>query len=443
MAKLDDNYVFSVLPKSISVEINDYNEADTFKMTLDYKNFPFDPRTIRALGVSIHMEDMKALFENNGSQKKLVPTDENGVFVGFADEENIDFDDEKREVMIEGRDYTALLIDQKFLGPPVDLSRPLVDIMKTLLTAIDSTKGIEIVNRTGSALPSPSSLATDFNKLSNKKNSRKGDTYWDVMQGILRRLGLVGYIEKDKFIIDLPRNAYVGRQGFTQFVYGLNLKTLNFKRKLGRLKGINIKVSGLDLEGKQVIEALIPKEAKDPDLAKIGEVEIPVMNADGTKSKDKKPAPYLAFKVSNIKNKDHLIKKGEDIYYEYSRQQLEGKLETKEMTLPERIRNDGAFTNEIKKIDFTKIRNGTPIEVFISQDDMNEVGQISSVEERKRYLIKRFYAPEVADALARTLTKVSTPFYTRSVIFTMDDNGFKMELDFVNIIDLDNANMDI
>ena len=158
-----------IIPRSVEVEINSVNEADTFRFELDYKFFPFDPRTIRSLGVTIHMEDMEAVFNNNGSQRKITPNDENTVLVGFADENMIRFDDDNRTVSIEGRDYTALLIDQKFFAPPPNLTQDLSTIIKTLIDSVRGAESIEIENRTGEALPIPSEIEADLNKLSAKK----------------------------------------------------------------------------------------------------------------------------------------------------------------------------------------------------------------------------------------------------------------------------------
>lgn len=435
-----------IVPKSVEVEINSVNEADTFKMDLDYKTFPFDPRTIRALGVTIHMEDVETIFDNRGVQKKITPSEENIILVGFADENKINFSSEDRTVSIEGRDFTALLIDQKFFAPPPNLTLKLDILMKQLIDSVKGAESIEIQNNTGEDLPIPSSILTDINKLAGKKNSRKNDTVWDVMQGILRKLALKGYIDKDKFIIDKPKNAYTGRNGFTQFVYGLNLSSLEFERKIGRFRGVNIKAVGLSFEDKSLITAEIPKESTDPELIKrFGNTPIQVkkLGADGKPLSDQ-TAEYITFPVSNVKDKAHLITVAEQIFYEYSRQQLEGRLSTKEMLLPERVFNDGKTTKEIRKVNFSSIKNGSPIEIFMSVDDMKEISQISSLNEKKKYLINRFYSPQVAEALATSMNRISTPFIVRSATFKIDsDNGFEMDIDFLNIIDVNNGNVDI
>lgn len=435
-----------IIPRSVEVEINSVNEADTFKFELDYKFFPFDPRTIRSLGVTIHMEDMEAIFNNNGSQRKITPNDDNAVLVGFADENTIRFDDDNRTVSIEGRDFTALLIDQKFFAPPPNLTQDLATVIKTLIDSVKGAESIEIENRTGEALPIPSEIEADLNKLSAKKNTRSNATVWDVIQSILVKLALKGYIEKDKFIIDLPKNAFNGTQGYTQFVYGLNLKSLEFKRKIGRFRGTNIKVVGLSFEDKALIKAEIPREATDPDLiSRFGnkDIEVKKLSADGKPIEGQK-AEFITFPVSGVKDKAHLVKVAEQIFYEYSRQELEGRLSTKEMTLVERVFDNGQPTDKIQKINFSKLKNGVPIEVYMSMDDMDQISNLSSVEQKKKYLIQKFYSPDVAEALATSMNRISTPFLTRAVTFKIDaEDGFSMDVDFLNIIDVNNGNVQI
>ena len=56
------------------------------------------------------------------------------------------------------------------------------------------------------------------------------------------------------------------------------------------------------------------------------------------------------------------------------------------MTLVERVFNNGQPTDKIEKVEFSKIKNGVPIEVYMSMDDMNEISNLSSVEQKKEIL---------------------------------------------------------
>jgi hypothetical protein len=46
----------------------------------------------------------------------------------------------------------------------------------------------------------------------------------------------------------------------------------------------------------------------------------------------------------------------------------------------------------------------------------------------------------VAAAFAQSINRINTPFYVKSAMFKLDqDNGFEMDIDFINFIDIDNA----
>ena len=68
-------YTIPILARSMSVKINDYTKADTFTAEIDYKNFPFDPRTIRSLGVSIFVQNMEKVFRNDNQLNLLEPSE--------------------------------------------------------------------------------------------------------------------------------------------------------------------------------------------------------------------------------------------------------------------------------------------------------------------------------------------------------------------------------
>jgi hypothetical protein len=450
--KLQETYHVQCRPKRLEVNINDYTQADTCSLELDYKNFPFDPRTIRALGVTAHMED---------TSNELIPSPSNTIFQGFADENTIELDDTNRFVKFECRDFTALLIDAPYpKGSTIPLTTPLEQILKDIVAALPATADLKVENRSNETLPTLAQFAPDFGSLEGQKNVRRDDTYWDVIQDLVSRAGLIAYIELDKLVISKPRVLY-SKDKAIQFIYGRNLKKLEFKRKLGRQKNFNIKVLSLSIESKQVIEALIPEEATEEWSKDIGivreRIKIPknevksygkgtVKNGVTTavssgspraKKDEEEDAPFLTFRIPNIKNKPQLIKIGEGIFEEVGRQQIDGSMETKEMRIFQDDKN-----NVRTDYNLLKVRNGTPIGIEIRQADMVAMARSSSIEDRKRYLQSVGYEANTAigivDALAASYGKTPMVFYTKSVRFNLDDQGFTMSLDFVNFIELQN-----
>jgi hypothetical protein len=439
-------------PRRVDVNINDYTQADTFSMELDYKNFPFDPRAIRALGVTIHMEDTK---------DDIVPSAANAVFQGFADEETITLDDNNRIISFEGRDFTALLIDAPYpKSSTIPMTTPLDVLLQSIVSSVPATVDLKIENRTNEELPTLAQFSPDFGSLSGQKNVRRDDTYWDVIQDLIGRAGLIAYVELDKLVVSKPRTLY-SRDQAIQFIYGKNLKKLEFKRKLGRQKGMNIKVMSLDSVGKSVIEALIPEDASIEWCQDIGipkaRIKVPknqvksfgkdtkktgitTATNSGTpkaNAEDLEDAPFLAFRLPNIKSKEQLIKIGEGVFEEIGRQQIEGSMETLEMR--QFLRNSSGAS---QTVDLLKIRNGTPVAIEIQQQDMVNMSRAKSTEDRVKYLRTVGYeansAVGIVEALALSAGKTPMVFYTKAARLSLNDQGFTLAVEFVNFIELQN-----
>lgn len=436
-ASLQKLYTLPIIAKRVTVHRNDYTTADTFDAEIDYKNFPFDPRCIRACGVSIFIQDMKRVYDGDNAATLINPSADNVVFQGFVDEESLEFDDDKRTVRFEGRDFTSLLIDAKYLeNKPIPLTTPLDEILSSLLAQLRATEQIKLDNRTGRTLPTLGSFAPDFGALGAHKNVGKDDTYWEIIQDLVSRAGLIAFIELDKLVLTTPRVLY-DKSNAKQFVYGHNIKTLKFKRKLGRHKGFNITVRYMDLATKKVLQVKLPEEGTATWSQKTGipakRVQVPVVKPDGTLDTPK-DAPFTAFLVANIKDNAQLIEVGEKIFEEMSRQQIEGEFDTHEMDTKDK---------EKKCFNLTKLMVATPIGIEIDAGDMKGMTRFTTPQERERFLRSRCYEPNIARAMSKTMGKFTPVFYTKAATFTVDsESGFKMHVEFLNFIDLDNKGID-
>ena len=54
------SFSLGVVPRQASIELPGYRQAGTFEMTLPFRDFPLDPRVVRAVGVAIHMDSVQA-----------------------------------------------------------------------------------------------------------------------------------------------------------------------------------------------------------------------------------------------------------------------------------------------------------------------------------------------------------------------------------------------
>jgi len=480
-ARLQTPYVWTVIAKNLKVNLNSYAEADTFTASIDFKNLPFDPRIIRSCGVNIHMENKRRLFQEKSKDKstdEIQATDKNIIFSGFADTDKIELGSDSRVVTLEGRDFTSLLIDREYLGEPISLADPVDVVLTKLLNELPQTKvdpsqpnqGLELDTSSlkPEDLPVLANVAPSKDSLSGHSNPRTKRSYWDKIQEIVNNSGLIAYVAINKLVLTKPRNLYDRKQSKV-FVYGRNVSNLEFERKLGRQKGFNIRC--VCLSDKTVIEAKIPEQATEEWSKETGilreAVTLPVVKApagdnlqQGETNTDKptstatspsgKPvqedkkaevAPYITFKISNVGDQAHLIKIGEKIYEELGRQQIEGRLTTKEMKI------HSPQTPGEKFFDATKFRIGVPIELRLDVGDLEGLQEkttgknISARRDNIRdFLVRRGYGrnnPIIAEAMADALTKFDTPFFTKAVEFSLDhEQGFSMEIEFINFIEI-------
>ena len=426
-----------ILVKSVRVSINDYTQADTFDMEIDYRNFPFDPRCIRAVAVTIAMENAKSVFNADNSLKYISPRidgdNPNVVFIGFADEERITFVDQRRTVRLEGRDFTSLLIDKKYNKGAISLEKKVDEVISGILSDLKETQELKLNNQVIGDLPILSSFWGEKDLLSGKRSIKKDETYWDVIQDIVRRAGLIAYIELDRLVLAKPRNIY-DKKKVKKFVYGKNILNLEFFRKIGRRRGFNLLVRSLDLNSKTVIEAKIPAEATSAWSDETGisntEVKLKKVKADGTAGlkEEEETAPYMSFLVADVTSKDHLISIGEQLYEEIGRQEIEGNFETMEMATA-----DG----ENKEFNLLQIRNGTPLQIFLEQGDLKVLADSNKSKEAvAKHLTARGWPQKVASIFAQKYNSFGNIFYTKAVEFSLDnDQGFRCKVDFVNFIE--------
>lgn len=451
---LGKNYPLILMPKQLEVNINNYKEADTAKIVLDYANFPFEPRSIRNIRVTCSMADMGRLFDAQGRPDFLSPNDittlsetarenfmkkldEATVFVGYADQTEIQFNDDNREVTLECRDQTSLLIDRKFPRKLLDLNKDLHTLIRQILDSSEETEPLKIEWRPDTlqaSTPIIASVSPDINDA--KKSIKRGESSWDVINDLCTRVALIPFIELDKLVITQPRLLFADSTR-NLLSWGENLTGLNFKRRLGRDKGINVEVRSLNLKTKQVIKVKYPEDRLDSHGLP-GKAQTIKKISDGEVKEE--PAPYHVFFVPNIVNTNVLLDRAEDIWNEMARQELEGSLTTKNMTLCSRKTIGGTTHTDFSTL---HIRMGTPLDIQIEATDLAELGTLKGkgVGAMREYLTEKCYAPQVADALAKSfqlMREINTPFYTKNVRLSMNHSqGFSADIDFINFIELD------
>lgn len=154
------SHVLNILPRELSVELPGHRQAGKFNMTIDYRDFPIDPRLVRACGVEVYlgpvvadefssgMMTMPSKLSDGRSQHTRrsvlrtftdegAPVDDYLLMVGDVDVFNVEHTDKGSLVRMEGRDLRGLLLDSP-IKPQVltklDTSQPIHKVVQQIIS---------------------------------------------------------------------------------------------------------------------------------------------------------------------------------------------------------------------------------------------------------------------------------------------------------------------
>lgn len=391
-----------VFPVDVSVEKNPYHEADTAKVELNFKDFPLEPRLCKAITLLVHMGCL-----DTPNESPLVSED-NLIFIGFVDQNSIEFDDSKTKVMLEARDYTSLLIDQKYPEETVNINRPLVDVVEEILSKEEAFGEIEIELRGLDESPTLGDFKSERNW---EEATVKEQTFWDLIVDMCQQSGLVCFIENDKLVIQQAQNL-VDDSRIEPFIFGQNIKKITVSRDLRKLNQPNIEVRSYDDKQKKTLVGRYP----DPPVSKKAIV----------KEDSKERFEYQRFIVRNINSEDQLKKIAESIYWQVARNEVKGTIETRET---KSLLEDNAL--------LMTLAHGKGIYAAFKAEGMFQNLQTS---ERENYLNSIGFDSKVAKKMASLFDsdKLNGPYYVHKATHSFkNDSGYGLNIEFINFIDVD------
>lgn len=305
-------FVLNIVPEKCTIEKSGIRAAGTFNLSLAFRDLPLDPRTIRALGVEIHMGTVDAsefargqrgIRRPDGTLASVLRTREPGgaprpgtlVMLGIADEIEEEYGETGLTLRITGRDQRGVLMSSPL--PPealnkLDYSRAIHQIIEELLERHPLSERLTVRcnaaewprGRIPEALP-PDILprhrtpARGRGRRATAPHPPGGGqhgtelTFWDAITRLCTLVGAAptlvntelwirpirGLFEqlqagpdgtlRTPFYPDAPRD--VGGQQIVarRMVVGSNLSRLTFKRKIGGVaKPKTIRCVAVDLE---------------------------------------------------------------------------------------------------------------------------------------------------------------------------------------------------
>ncbi|MCI0347512.1 MAG: hypothetical protein L0221_19075, partial [Chloroflexi bacterium] len=300
-------------PRAVELRRNDHRTADTFRVELDFRDFPLDPRTLRSVRVRVLLGDV----EDPAAE---LPADEDRfrAFVGFVDVPETTLQEGGEVVTLEGRDYTAVFLDFVWSGVNNDgkaiaVNRPLSQVVDDIVATVPGASGVTVVYANGA----DGLVLADFIGRT-KFSAQDGDDAWTVLVDLCGRAGLIPVFVLDELRILDAAAVQAGHDA--TFLYGENLVSLRYKRKFNEARTRQVKVVCWDEQKRTSREALYPTS---PILTK------KKVDAEGKVTTE--AAPILPFYVAGAFTDQALADLAERIYNEAAREQVEGELESREM----------------------------------------------------------------------------------------------------------------
>lgn len=391
------------------VERNPYNEADTFELTVDWEDFPLDPRIVRAGTAEIHFADAEAIDELYWSRLGPEEVRATTLHIGVIDEIEGELDDQWRRTRLKGRDYTAFLLDSE---PPADFVLTL-KADKTLTEYVREFLDLDppgTMKRIGIRLVEGTTDPVPFDYKSEKKREVKdGESWWDILQELAFDAGLLLYVELDEVVLRAPKELYDARSSTEEpwrWTLGSDVKAFRPRRVLARQHGVNVRVTSYtpDLPGGK-LEAIHPKNPLRAEKAQVD--ASPVGSAEKTTSTEKE-VTFSQFTVRGITDLRQLERIAEQVWEQLRHQEFEGSLETDALV-------DSSGRN------VAAMKYGDPV-VLDVQETLRSF-QALTTEAQVRALQQRGYASGEAQRIAQAISFLSVPFYLHKATHRFSSEG--------------------
>lgn len=484
------SYALALVPRTATIEIPTYRQAQKFTMAFNFRDFPIDPRAIRALGVEIYIgtvtgdnwaRGMRGEQSSGRLASQIQLKDENRMLVGIVDSLSASHSEKGSEVVMEGHGVSSMFLSAKVNAQQLkklNVDQSIDGVVKQLL-AMDA-QGKDIPVRIGV----PPSLVVDWPNGVPKVGAKeilsrimkgadgqkanlpmKGDpntvAVWDVITNLCNIVGAVPYFIGHELWIRPAKSIFqqqnAGQTGNTPFkdgavrtiktgtttqtinfrkmVYGRDLNNINLERKFGPTTVPQIRVVSIDntKKGKSaLLEALYP-EAGSKDATRTT-----VVSPGGGQTRTE----ITTIAVPGITDKTRLAFIAEQIWHEIGRGELKGTASTKDLA---------SLGGDNDDADIIRLRPGDAIELLVDASgvrslppvvsELNTLASMSTNEAIKSINDKlggnQQKLAEVLVGSARgTFQGLQSVFRVNNVKYSWDlESGIGVDFDFQNYIE--------
>jgi len=490
-----DAYSFRkvVIPISCDVDIPNIRSAGKFKVRMNYRDVPFDPRVFSAVAVTIRFgtvpASQSARFATGSALLQPDPNQFTGVMVGVADSCFVEHTDTGSYIELEGRDLRGILADSKApaaVFSKLNLRKSIVDVVGQILDQHPFGKYFKSIIKIDlmdfpDGIPSPyaSGDATRVQLGADGKGSTASTSasdevsFWDLIVNYCFICGVVPYFTTTRnanaesrlviqplrtyyeqesgpstpFYLGLPRRMPDGRLiNVRELMYGRDISRLSFERKFQGAKGRGIRVVCLNTSSKQrgaqkLLEVTRPEGLIVPkNKAKLtGATKEQIPGVQGGNIAPIGNIGYTdvqEFRVYGVTSKKQLGLVADAIYQEIGRGEMGGSCETS---------NLASFGGNNADPDLLYLRPGDAIRIGVMQSTVlglsGTIGDttLSEAQLDAIYQDRGFPAP-VAAALAQSAkrgTPTAQPYFrVGNVKYSWSNqSGMRISFDFQNYVE--------
>lgn len=418
-----------VRPKSVRLEQNDHNHADSCTLVADWMEVGVDARMLDNAVVQIFLGKADALGNWEASKDCR--------FIGLVkDVSSSRNSDTAAEVTFDCVDYTTLFIEAKPFG-----SKGIPKLDQTLdaawRTIVAQTPGAQMFLETDrlvleglDAFPSLGKAVADrFKTLAYVPTHPETDA-WAVWQQCVGMCGLISYIRGDICIVTTATNLYTETDS-PIVMWGQNIA------EWGESRHSQLSHKGVGVESYNALTGTTLEAVWPP----IGDVRVAHKRINAKKKlsqeKIRQSEERDWFAQPGFSDEEKLEDFAKRVWEERSRQELEGHVKTGEMSV---VTESGA------DFDLLSLYAGDSVKVIVDPQNRQLLAALPTDADRLQFLTNRGYSDDAAALIVRNMAdfaSLEAKFLTKSVVIDLeitDDGGsFSVEFDYINRIQIDGS----
>lgn len=474
-----DELVFAVLPKSATVHRNKYSQADSFELTFDADDLPFDPELIRAGAADVYLYQVRGAQEDDTVlSRQFAATSQGGelartvseavgldmglltepwvtqhrpIVGGLFDEPKLSLGKDGRWVTISGQDYTAYLAGRQWPPTPaghaqrIPVGMRLDVLLREILSRADPKHKLRLDPR-GLTVDQMPVVKPEINAHARGIPVEQNTTYWDVMYKLALRYGYILFVDGLDVVLTQPQNVDKDTKIY-RFRWGANVESLELSRRMGKETCPTIVVSGIGPNGKTVTVEYPPgsrhfnsvnERQKSADVHK---------GHSTTKFKSAPPKPRsLGKHTTTVHQKDEyefipvgrwgggdpatLLRMAETRFRLRGRGERKVVLKTKDLA-------------DLADADLLGLGAGSAVAIEFDDFNATFLGGSAPTDAKVGHLLARGYNPTVAQTVVRyyeRLLMFRRPLRVREVSYTFgsgDGEGISLEMELVDFVVVD------